>query len=64
MLNKRSCGAGILHLGGFVIALLFDCDFGWRIVVADWDDIVVRRAMTLDRIALALDERRALLRSA
>ena len=37
---------------------------GWRIVVGDWDDVVKRPTETLERIALALGERRALLRSA
>jgi very-short-patch-repair endonuclease len=33
---------------------------GWRIVVATWDDVMVTPAETLDRIAMALDERRSL----
>ncbi len=33
---------------------------GWRIVVATWDDVVHAPAATLDRIAMALAERRAL----
>lgn len=37
---------------------------GWRIVVADWDDVVRRDHTTLDRIAMALAERRLLSRSA
>ncbi len=31
---------------------------GWRIVTADWDDIVVRPVMTSDRVRMALAERR------
>jgi very-short-patch-repair endonuclease len=37
---------------------------GWRIVNADWDDVVERSSVTLDRIAMALAERRAWMRSA
>ena len=33
---------------------------GWRIVVATWDDVVADHATTLDRVEMALDERRAL----
>ena len=37
---------------------------GWRVLVVTWDDVTQRRAETLDRIAMALAERRLLLRSA
>jgi len=37
---------------------------GWRIVNADWDDVVDRSSVTLDRIAMALAERRVWMRSA
>ena len=33
---------------------------GWRIVVASWDDVVKAPTATLERIAMALDERRSL----
>lgn len=34
---------------------------GWRIVVATWDDVVSAPAATVERIAMALSERRALI---
>jgi very-short-patch-repair endonuclease len=37
---------------------------GWRVLVVTWDDVTKRRAETLDRIALALAERRMLRRGA
>jgi hypothetical protein len=33
---------------------------GWRVLVVTWDDVVHRRGDTLDRIAMALAERRLL----
>ena len=35
---------------------------GWRIVVATWDDVVQEPSETLDRVAMALAERRILIR--
>jgi hypothetical protein len=37
---------------------------GWRIVVATWDDVVRTPRATLDRLRLALGERRLLARHA
>jgi very-short-patch-repair endonuclease len=37
---------------------------GWRVLVVTWDDVTRRRTETLDRIALALAERRLLARGA
>ena len=37
---------------------------GWRIVVATWDDVVTEPLATLERIAMALEERRAARRAA
>jgi very-short-patch-repair endonuclease len=37
---------------------------GWRILVVTWDDVTLRPEETLERIAMAFAERRALLRSA
>jgi very-short-patch-repair endonuclease len=37
---------------------------GWRVLVVTWDDVTQRRAETLDRIAMALAERRVLARGA
>jgi very-short-patch-repair endonuclease len=36
---------------------------GWRIVIATWDDITTDPQTTLDRVAMALNERRALRRA-
>ena len=38
--------------------------YGWRIVIATWDDIVKTPEATLERLRLALDERRRLRQSA
>ena len=37
---------------------------GWRVLVVTWDDVTRRRAETLDRVAMALAERRLLARGA
>jgi very-short-patch-repair endonuclease len=37
---------------------------GWRIVVATWEDVVAEPLATLERITMAIDERRATMRAA
>jgi very-short-patch-repair endonuclease len=37
---------------------------GWRVLIVTWDDVTMRPLQTLDRIAMALDERRRLTLSA